>query len=502
MVRREEHERRPPATLILDARRCAFGLGPDRAGSATFEWAISTTASVGAHLLAAHRPVRLVHADGSAHLLRGSHSTAALLVVLAQLVPTGDAHSGCGGCRHAGGRLGARVPGPCRRHRRGVPVRAAGSGRPSGQGRGADRGTGCAAASTGGSAPVAPGRLDRAGWRARNAARLAVGAAGRRGGARPDAVCEAGTGVGRPCYRLAGCIRRGPAAPRRLGRIRHSVAGRPRPPSGCTLMAPRVPGPVMATLAVLGASTSLASVFADARWIWPVAGAAILASACGAAVRRWPLPVMVAGLLPATAFVIYVTAVFARQTAVLGFVPTGRTWGALRAILQEAAADIRVLVAPVPAKPGLVLLTVTAVFTVAGVVDILVTFLGRPALAGFPLLALFAVPAHAGPPPAGPGRVRGGSSRLCGSPAGAAPAGRRAAPRWGWPPRAAGNGGRAHRERRRSGRVGGYTGTARAAQRRSSTCRIHRHLPGDGGANGLAGVGTAAFRFGVGRPVG
>ena len=167
-------------------------------------------------------------------------------------------------------------------------------------------------------------------------------------------------------------------------------------------MTARVPGPVMATLAVLGASSSLAAVFADARWIWPVAGAAILASVCGAAVRRWPLPVVVAGLLPATAFVIYVTAVFARQTAVLGFIPTGRTWDALRTILQEAAADIRVLVAPVPAKPGLVLLTVTAVFTVAGVVDILVTFLGRPALAGFPLLALFAVPALLARHPLGP----------------------------------------------------------------------------------------------------
>ncbi len=167
-------------------------------------------------------------------------------------------------------------------------------------------------------------------------------------------------------------------------------------------MTARVPGPVMATAAVLGASCSLAAVFGDARWVWPVVGAAIVASACGAAVRRWPLPVLVAGLLPATAFVAYVTAVFARHTAILGFIPTGRTWGALQTTLQEAASDIRVLVAPVPAKPGLVLLAVTAVFTVSGVVDILVTFLGRPALAGFPLLLLFAVPAMLARHPLGP----------------------------------------------------------------------------------------------------
>ena len=87
MVRREEQERRPPATMILDTRRCAFGLGPDASSSPAFEWAISATASVGTHLLAGERPLRLVHADGSAQLLRASHSTAALLVGLASLVP-------------------------------------------------------------------------------------------------------------------------------------------------------------------------------------------------------------------------------------------------------------------------------------------------------------------------------------------------------------------------------------------------------------------------------
>ena len=275
-------------------------------------------------------------------------------------------------------------------------------------------------------------------------------------------------------------------------------------------MTARVPGPVMATLAVLGASSSLAAVFADARWIWPVAGAAILASVCGAAVRRWPLPVVVAGLLPATAFVIYVTAVFARQTAVLGFIPTGRTWGALRTILQEAAADIRVLVAPVPAKPGLVLLTVTAVFTVAGVVDILVTFLGRPALAGFPLLALFAVPALLARHPLGPAAFAAAAVGYVGlllvqrqQGTGQAPGEAGGWPGWpGCSGRAAGNGGQAHSERRRGGRLGGRAGPASTAQRGSSTCRDHRHLPGYGGAVGIAGVGTAAVRRGVSRPVG
>jgi len=87
MVRREEHERRPPATLILDSRRCAFGLAAGESSSPAFEWAVSVTASVGAHLLASERPVRLVHADGRAHVLRTSQSTAALLVGLAGLAP-------------------------------------------------------------------------------------------------------------------------------------------------------------------------------------------------------------------------------------------------------------------------------------------------------------------------------------------------------------------------------------------------------------------------------
>ncbi|MGP3981299.1 DUF58 domain-containing protein [Streptomyces sp. KR80] len=62
MVRREEQPQRAGCTVLLDTRRCAHqGSGPDSA----FEWAVSATASVSAHLLERGFSVRLLTDTGS-----------------------------------------------------------------------------------------------------------------------------------------------------------------------------------------------------------------------------------------------------------------------------------------------------------------------------------------------------------------------------------------------------------------------------------------------------
>ncbi|WP_225831203.1 DUF58 domain-containing protein [Streptomyces sp. NK08204] len=63
MVRREEQPRRSHCTVLLDTRGVAYaGAGPDSA----FEWAVSGTASVLAHMLERGFSVRLLTDDGSA----------------------------------------------------------------------------------------------------------------------------------------------------------------------------------------------------------------------------------------------------------------------------------------------------------------------------------------------------------------------------------------------------------------------------------------------------
>nr|MDT0667338.1 transglutaminaseTgpA domain-containing protein [Micromonospora sp. DSM 115978] len=83
----------------------------------------------------------------------------------------------------------------------------------------------------------------------------------------------------------------------------------------------------------------------------------------------------------------------ARADAFAGVLPTPSALAALGDLIVSGTDDIAQLAAPVPQRPGLVVLTVVGVYVVVLIVDVLVVGLGRPTLAGLPLLGLFAVPA-------------------------------------------------------------------------------------------------------------
>jgi len=102
MVRREEHQWRNSASVFLDTRRSAHsGTGP----SATFEYAVSAAASIGAHLTEEGFRARLLNESGEiAH--RGTFSDT-LLDMLAVITPSsaGNIRKGMGELAGAGGQL-------------------------------------------------------------------------------------------------------------------------------------------------------------------------------------------------------------------------------------------------------------------------------------------------------------------------------------------------------------------------------------------------------------
>src|ERR1700684_918383 len=106
MVRREEHQWRNSASVFLDTRRTAHsGRGP----SATFEFAVSAAASIGAHLSGEGFRARLI-TDAGEIAPRGTFQDS-LLDMLAVISPSSHAglRSGTSALASAGGQLIAVV---------------------------------------------------------------------------------------------------------------------------------------------------------------------------------------------------------------------------------------------------------------------------------------------------------------------------------------------------------------------------------------------------------
>lgn len=149
---------------------------------------------------------------------------------------------------------------------------------------------------------------------------------------------------------------------------------------------------VVAGAAVALSTVSLSAVYEEWTWflyvllgIMAVVGATIGARAARA--PMWLQPLAGLGVL-----VLFVTAVFDEGAALAGIVPTPGTVTALVAQAQAGFADIAQLAAPVPTRRGLLLLTVLGVGLLTILVDLVAVGLQRAALAGLPLLAMYAVP--------------------------------------------------------------------------------------------------------------
>jgi hypothetical protein len=148
-----------------------------------------------------------------------------------------------------------------------------------------------------------------------------------------------------------------------------------------------------AALAVALAGAALVPVFDGLGWVLRVLGAIVAVAGAGALARRARLPRLLEPLAGVAALAAYVCLVFAGPTLAYGVLPGGPTLRLLGETIGLGLLDVEELSPPVPTRPGLVLLAVLGVGAIAVVVDALAVTLRQPALAGLPLLLLFAVPA-------------------------------------------------------------------------------------------------------------
>jgi transglutaminase-like putative cysteine protease len=143
--------------------------------------------------------------------------------------------------------------------------------------------------------------------------------------------------------------------------------------------------------ATIAAAMGFASIFKGWSWLVPVVIAVALVGGANEAVRRLRIPSPFGPLLAAVFVLCYVTLLDARQVAVGGVLPGPAALRALGDVARSGFTDIRRLSTPVPTHDGLVLLVVVSIAAVALVFDLLAVTMRRAALAGLPLLGVFAV---------------------------------------------------------------------------------------------------------------
>jgi transglutaminase-like putative cysteine protease len=148
----------------------------------------------------------------------------------------------------------------------------------------------------------------------------------------------------------------------------------------------------VAATATLLATLSLASVFREGDWFWPVVFC-IAAGAIGCALgRAVGLPRPLVPVLGLAAVVLLVTWINARDVAVFGLLPGRAALRELNDLASSGFSGIRKYATPAPTDNGLVLLAAAGAGAVAVVVDTLAVGYRSAALAGVPLLVLYAVP--------------------------------------------------------------------------------------------------------------
>jgi transglutaminase-like putative cysteine protease len=152
-----------------------------------------------------------------------------------------------------------------------------------------------------------------------------------------------------------------------------------------------------AAIATSLTALGLTPLLAGADWLWPLLGALIVVAASGEACRWGRLPRTVTPTFQLSALAVYLTAVYAHDSAIAGFLPGPGAARQIHGLVDEGLRVIRDDAVPVHLGPGISLVVVAAAGLMALAVDTLAVTLGWAALAGLPLLALYSVPATIAP---------------------------------------------------------------------------------------------------------
>ncbi|BFM25984.1 DUF3488 and transglutaminase-like domain-containing protein [Microbacterium sp. che218] len=150
-------------------------------------------------------------------------------------------------------------------------------------------------------------------------------------------------------------------------------------------------------VAIVSAMLPVFSVIAPGPW---VAGAVLVTAGvlgAGLLVRIARLPAILASAIELGVWVVLLTVIFGRTTALLGLIPTPATFASVPGLLSGASEEIRLGVAPVEPAVGLAFLLVGAIGGLALVLDHVVLTARMPLLAGVGLVAVSLIPTIAIP---------------------------------------------------------------------------------------------------------
>jgi len=170
-----------------------------------------------------------------------------------------------------------------------------------------------------------------------------------------------------------------------------SVLRTPRRRRDATLMSLGV------LVAIAAALLPVFSVMQPGPWTVMAGVLTIAVLAAGLIARLLALPALVATVLEVGVWILALTAMFGRSTALLGLIPTPATLNTVPGLISAASEDIRTGVAPVAPGVGLTFVLVAAVGGLAIVLDHVVLTARMPLLAGVGLVAVSLIPTIAIP---------------------------------------------------------------------------------------------------------
>ncbi|HVT69555.1 MAG TPA: transglutaminaseTgpA domain-containing protein [Trebonia sp.] len=147
-----------------------------------------------------------------------------------------------------------------------------------------------------------------------------------------------------------------------------------------------------AAFAVVLASVSLYPVFTGISWFWAGCGAVAAVALAGTATRLRRLPVALIPPLQAVALLLYLNVAFSNARSLIHLLPTQASLAALWHIAGQGFAEASRYAPPAPGLRGMLLLAAAGIGITAALTDLIAVRLARAALAGLPLLLLFAEP--------------------------------------------------------------------------------------------------------------
>jgi transglutaminase-like putative cysteine protease len=150
---------------------------------------------------------------------------------------------------------------------------------------------------------------------------------------------------------------------------------------------------VVVATAVLLSATALGPIFNSIwGWLLPVTGGIIAVAGSAAFARLIRVPLWLQPAVMVVGLTIYSILVLVRTGNLFGVIPTQESVEALAMQIRSGFIDIVTQSTPAPPTNGLVLLTTIGVGLVAIFADAVAVGMRRPALAGLPMLALYAIP--------------------------------------------------------------------------------------------------------------